>query len=335
MSEIIVEIGNTHEGSLGIATSLIDMAVNAGIKTVKFQMHIPEAEGIPDEPFRVKFSHQDENRQDYWRRVNFSLDHWKFLSSYCQNLGVEFLCTPFSVEAAKVLYQNNMVKRWKVGSGNTVDWPLIDFLTQTNLPLIISTGLVSWDEILTLQKRLVAANAWSRTTLLHCVSKYPVKLEEIDLHLMEKLSELGCKVGYSDHSGNMQVSMYAISKGAEIIEIHMTPHRNFFGPDVSSSLLPEEISQLVSYSNLNRLLSDSNRSKDTHFQEVSGLRKMFRKGVYWAEDIKEGEVVSVKHLKFLKPVDEIDVVDYEILIGRKVSQDCKVNAPVKWNEIRK
>lgn len=334
MTEIIVELGNTHEGSLGIAKSFVDMAASAGVKTVKFQMHISDAEGIPEEPFRVKFSDQDLNRQEYWKRVNFSLENWKIISTYCNSLGIEFLCTPFSIEAAQILHENKMVKRWKIGSGNTVDWPLIDYVTNTKLPLIISTGLVSWDEIQLLKARLIKNGAWERTTLLHCVSKYPVKLDEIDLHLMNQLASLECRVGYSDHSGNIYVTMNAISQGAEIIEVHMTPHRDFFGPDVSSSLLPEEIRSLIKYAEVNKKLKKSNRSKNVHFEEVSELRKIFRKGVYWSNGIKAGEVVTLSHLKFLKPVGEIDVVDFEKILGKRVLKDCTKGNFVKWSDFK-
>jgi N-acetylneuraminate synthase len=193
MSEIIVEIGNTHEGSLGIAKSFVRMAAESGVTTVKFQMHIPEHEGIPNEPFRVKFSDQDENRQSYWRRVNFSLENWGLLKQYCDQVGVEFLCTPFSVEAAEVLFENKLVKRWKIGSGNATDWPLIDYVSKTGMPLLISTGLASEAELTKVKERLVALGSWENTTLLHCVSKYPASMDQLDLHLMDELAKLGCE----------------------------------------------------------------------------------------------------------------------------------------------
>jgi N-acetylneuraminate synthase len=287
------------------------MAAESGVKTVKFQMHIPEYEGIPNEPFRVKFSDQDENRQSYWRRVNFSLENWELLKQYCDEIGVEFLCTPFSVEAAKVLFEKKLVRRWKIGSGNATDWPLIDYVSETGMPLLISTGLVSETELTKVKERLVALGSWKNTTLLHCVSKYPANIDELDLHLMDELAKFGCPVGYSDHSGNPQTTMYAMAKGASVIEVHMTPHKKFFGPDVTSSLLPEEIKSLVDFSNMCTLFEKSNRTKQQHFDEVEQLRSLFRKGVYWSKNLKPGEKVSKGDLKFLKPVSEIDVIDYE------------------------
>ena len=205
--DLIVEIGNTHEGSLGVAKSFVLMAKKAGAKAVKFQMHIAESEGTRFEPFRVNFSDQDTSRQDYWRRVNFSDSNWIKLAKFCLENDLEFICTPISLKSAEFMHENNLISRWKVGSGNAVDWPLLDFLLGTGLPLMISTGLISPNEIKLLQDYLKSNGAIERTTLLHCVSSYPVMLSEIDLHLMNELRIGGFKVGYSDHSGSIAPSL--------------------------------------------------------------------------------------------------------------------------------
>lgn len=332
-TEIIVEIGNTHEGSLGVAKSLVLMAKKAGAKTVKFQMHLAEFEGIKNEPFRVKFSEQDETRQDYWRRVNFSLQNWIHLSEFCNSEDLEFLCTPFSLEAARRLFENRLIKRWKIGSGQAVEWPLIDYVSLSGLPLIISTGLISSDEIVSLKKRLENNGAWSKTTLLHCVSQYPAPLDNLDLHLMKDLAKLGCRVGFSDHSGDPNTALYAIANGARVIEVHLTPRKDYFGPDVSSSLTPEEIESLIRFASTSNILENSNGTKELHFQRVSGLRKIFRKGVYWSESLPLGTVIQLKHLQFLKPVDGIDVIDFELLLGKQTAKEVHSGSPVQTDEI--
>ena len=326
--EIVVEIGNSHEGSIGIAKSMIRMAKDAGARTVKFQMHIAEYEGTADEPFRVAFSDQDKTRQDYWRRVNFDLDGWKVISRYCESLGIEFLCTPFSVEAAKVLFENRLVKRWKIGSGQAVDWPLIDYVGNTGLPLIVSTGLINEEEISSLAYRLQRINAWENLTLLHCVSQYPAPLENLDIHLMNELRRHARHVGFSDHSGNLHTAMFAIAQGAQIVEVHMTPSRSFFGPDSSSSLLPEEIAQLISFANLCLLLKSSNGTKQEHFERVEELRRIFRKGLYWKNSLPRGATVTLDDLTALKPVAQIDVVEIDGIIGRKLGSSTKAGEPV-------
>jgi len=333
MTEIIVEIGNSHEGSLGIAKSFVNMAMQAKCQTVKFQMHIPEAEGMPDEPFRKIFSDQDETRQGYWKRVGFSEQEWSILISYVHSLGLEFLCTPFSVEAAQWLFENKAVKRWKIGSGDAVNFPLIDYLVQTELPLIISTGLVSWEEILQLKSRLVESGAWARTTLLHCVSEYPVPLEKVGLDLIDEIAKLGCSVGYSDHSGKLAPGLAAIAKGVSILEVHMAPHELFFGPDTPASLTPGDIVFLSQFNSDLELMKTSKITKDDYFAISETMRNIFRKGIYWSRNLNSGEKVKESDLIYRKPVNGYDAKDFEKILGRKLLRDVSSQSPVSSLDI--
>ncbi len=328
MTEVIVEIGNSHEGSLGIAKSFVDMAKEANCQTVKFQMHIPEAEGMPNEPFRKIFSDQDETRQAYWKRVGFSEREWAILVSYVKSQGLEFLCTPFSTEAAQWLFDNKAVKRWKVGSGDAVNFPLIDYLANTNLPLIISTGLISWDEILQLKSRLVRLGAWERTTLLHCVSEYPVALEKVGLNLIDEISKLGCSVGYSDHSGKLAPGLAAIAKRVSILEVHMTPHELFFGPDTPASLSPSEVAFLTKFNSELEMINSSRITKDDYFLVSESMRSIFRKGVYWSRNMHSGETVAPSDLIYRKPVNGFDAKDFELILGKKLLRDTSSQNPV-------
>ena len=222
--DLIVEVGNAHEGSLGIATSFVDIVKSTGAKCIKFQMHLPEFESSENEPFRKKFSAQDKTRVDYWNRVSFSFEEWKYLVSYTKGADLEFLCTPFSVEAAKWLFENAEMQRWKVGSGEATNFPLLSFLAESKLPILISTGLVSWNELLKIREFLSARRAWERVTLMHCVSQYPTPLEFSALNLIDDLRKLDVNVGLSDHSGDVAVALRAKSIGVNTIEVHVTPH---------------------------------------------------------------------------------------------------------------
>src|SRR5690606_21742718 len=98
-TEIIAEIAQAHEGSLGIAHSYIDALAETGVDTVKFQMHIAEAESSELETFRVNFSYEDKTRYDYWKRMEFTPEQWQGIKSHCEDKGMRFLCSPFSVKA--------------------------------------------------------------------------------------------------------------------------------------------------------------------------------------------------------------------------------------------
>jgi N-acetylneuraminate synthase len=319
--DLIVEIGNAHEGSLGIATSMVDMVAKSGAKTVKFQMHIAEHESSIHEPFRKQFSLQDRNRFEYWNRVSFSFDHWKKLIDYTTDSGLEFLCSPFSLESADWLFQNGRIKRWKVGSGEATNYPLLDFLIDSNLPILLSTGLVTWNELLDIKTRFESKKAWDRVTLLHCVSMYPAPLESVSLNIFDDLFSITKNLGYSDHSGNVAVPLFAYAKGIKIIEVHMTPHKLFFGPDTQASLTPEEIQIITEMSKTWDILSSSGYSRDELFNSSSNTASIFRKGVYWKHDMQSGQVVTRQDLAFLKPSSEISAKDYETLIGKVVHRD--------------
>ena len=332
--EIIVEIGNSHEGSLGIAKSFVDMVQSTGADTVKFQMHIAEFEGLPSEEFRVKFSDQDSTRQDYWNRVSFSMDNWTLISSYANSKGLEFLCTPFSIEAAKRLMEKTSIKKWKVGSGDASNFPLIDYLISTNMPLIISTGLVSKSEIEKLIARLDSQGAKERTTLMHCVSQYPTPIESSALHLIDDLRSSGFKVGLSDHSGRVETALFGLSIGIELLEIHLTPHKLFFGPDTTSSLCVDEISALVNYRNsLRQIKSGRDISREDLYNKSTSYRSIFRKGIYWNKNLEKGHVVTLEDLTFLKPSLKIDAIDFEKVIGRKLSRKTRNYEAVEWGDL--
>jgi N,N'-diacetyllegionaminate synthase len=113
---IIAEIGQAHEGSLGILYSYIDAIARTGVDAIKFQMHIAEAESSEYEPFRIKFSLEDKTRFDYWKRMSFSLEQWKGIKDYCDTLGIDFICSPFSNLAVNWLEELG-IEQYKIGSG--------------------------------------------------------------------------------------------------------------------------------------------------------------------------------------------------------------------------
>ena len=144
--DIIAEIGQAHEGSLGIAHSYIDAMAQAGVNAIKFQTHIAEAESSEFEPFRVKFSYEDDSRFDYWKRMEFSEDQWIGLKKHCEDKGMEFLSSPFSCAAVDLL-ENIGVKRYKIGSGEVNNLLLVKKIINTGKPIILSSGMSSFAEL--------------------------------------------------------------------------------------------------------------------------------------------------------------------------------------------
>ena len=143
---VIAEIAQAHDGSLGLLHSFIDAVAQTGVNAIKFQTHVADAESSMHEPFRVNFSYEDKTRFDYWKRMEFTLDQWKDIKSHCDEVGLEFMSSPFS-NAAVDLLEEVGVERYKVGSGEVNNFLLLEKIVRTKKPLIISSGMSSYKEL--------------------------------------------------------------------------------------------------------------------------------------------------------------------------------------------
>ena len=198
---IIADIGQAHEGSVGMAHSYIDALANTGVDIVKFQTHIAEAESSLEEPFRVNFSYEDKTRYDYWKRMEFTLEQWNGLKKHCDDVDLEFMSTPSCLSAVDLLEKVG-VKRYKIGSGDLTNKLLLKKIAQTGKPTFISSGMSTMNEIRQAVKYLMQFG--NKYSIFHCTSKYPTEPEDIRLDLIKKYkSEFDCPIGFSDHSGSI------------------------------------------------------------------------------------------------------------------------------------
>lgn len=318
---IIAEVGQAHEGSLGLALSYIDALAETGVDAVKFQVHIAEAESSEFEAFRVKFSEQDKTRFDYWKRMEFSLEEWKFLKQRCDEKKVEFLASPFSNNAVELLEEVG-VKRYKVGSGEVNNFLLLEKIAQTGKPVILSSGMSSFEELDKtaefLKKRKV------EFSILQCTTAYPTKPEDFGLNVITQLIDrYKVPVGYSDHSAKIETSIAATALGAEILEFHAVFDRRSFGPDASSSLEIDEIKTLVqAVKNIQTSLQHPVDKADN--SRFSGLKNIFEKSLAINKDLPAGHTLTFADLEAKKPKGYgVDASQFEKLIGRELKNDMK------------
>src|SRR5215207_10601930 len=239
---LIGEVGQAHDGSLGMAHSYIDAIADAGATAVKFQTHIAAAESTRHESWRVRFSYEDETRYDYWRRMEFSAEQWAGLARHAADRGLIFLSSPFSVEAVDLLEKVGM-PAWKIASGEVSNVVLLRRVFKTGVPILLSTGMSNWPEI---DKAVsLIAEAGVPHAVLQCTSAYPVGPDQLGLNVLAELRErYRVPVGLSDHSGTIAPSIAAIALGATILEVHVTLSRRAFGPDVPASITPDELREL-------------------------------------------------------------------------------------------
>src|SRR5687768_16079635 len=167
---IIGEVAQAHDGSLGMAHAFIDAIAAAGADAVKFQTHIAAAESTPGEPWRVKFSPQDETRYAYWKRMEFTEEQWHGLKQHAAEKGLLFLSSPFSVEAVDLLTRVG-VAGWKVASGEVATTPMFEQMARSGLPFLLSTGMSSLGEIDDAVRRVYAYGV--PLAVMQCTTAYP------------------------------------------------------------------------------------------------------------------------------------------------------------------
>jgi N,N'-diacetyllegionaminate synthase len=323
---IIAEVGQAHDGSLGVAHSYIDALADTGIDAVKFQTHIAEAESSLEEPFRVKFSYEDKTRYDYWKRMEFTYDQWVGLKEHCEVKGLEFISSPFSNAAVDIL-ESLGVNRYKIGSGEVSNYLLLKKIALTNKPIILSSGLSTIEELAKNVEFLKPYN--NKLSILQCTTSYPTDPSQWGLNvLLELKNKFKLPIGFSDHSGDIYAGLAAATLGAEILEFHVVFDKRTFGPDSRSSLTIEEVIRLVQgvkqiETSLNNKINKNDKSK------LCVLKKIFGKSLAINRPLLKGDKIKFDFLETKKPLGVgIPSEKYNVIVGRKVSRDMK-----KWEFI--
>lgn len=325
--ELIAEIGQAHDGSLGIAHSYIDALAETGVNAVKFQTHIAEAESSHAEHFRVKFSYEDETRFDYWRRMEFTRDQWAGLKLHCEERGIEFISSPFSVAAVDLL-ENLNVKRYKIGSGELSNYLMLERIARTAKPIILSSGMSDWSELdQSIQFLKPFGNPLS---LLQCTTSYPSPPEKWGLSaITEMINRYKIPIGYSDHSGEIYACLAAAALGATILEFHVVFDSLMFGPDSKSSLNLQQVRQLVTGVRSIQVSLKSGHLKND-ISSFAALRMMFGKSLAINKTLPPDHTITLDDLESKKPGGlGVSAKDFQRVIGRKLR-----HALPKWSFLK-
>ncbi len=328
---LIAEVAQAHDGSLGTAHAFIDLVADAGFDAVKFQTHFAHAESTLDEPFRVTFSRQDQDRYSYWKRMEFSPQQWRGLQEHAEERSLLFLSTPFSIEAFKLLEDLN-VPVWKLGSGEFRSWELVNAMMTTGKPILLSTGMSTLMEIEAMVHRIQAHG--NELVLMQCTSRYPTPLENVGLNVFSLFKErFGCAVGLSDHTGTLWPALAAMARGVSVVEVHVALHRRAFGPDVSASLLPDELTFLARARNAFATMDAHPVDKDALAEEMRSLREIFSRSVCVAWPVSAGAVLTAKDLIMKKPGGGIPYDQLDSLVGRKLKRAVTPDRLLSWDDL--
>lgn len=328
---LIAEVGQAHEGSLGIAHSYIDAVAESGVDAIKFQTHIAGAESTLHDQFRINFSYEDASRFDYWKRMEFTEQQWIGIKDHCDHVGIIFLSSAFSVEAIELLDRIGM-PAWKVGSGEISNPLMLDAMLKTSKPILLSSGMSSWKEIDESVAELSEKKA--EYALFQCTSKYPTSLKEIGLNVLREMKgKYNVPVGLSDHSGETSVAYSAIANNADILEFHIVFNKKMFGPDTKSSLDFDQLNQVVKFRNDNFNIKNNPVDKDCMAKELSSIKELFNKSLVLKKSLKKGSIIKKGHLTAKKPCTGIPVQKIDQCIGRRIINDLPAGHILNWDDL--
>ena len=314
---IVAEVGSVHDGSFGNAFKLIEAASRCSVNSVKFQTHIASAETLPNAPMPPYF--KGEPRFEYFERTGFSLEKWRALKTHADEQGVEFISSPFSIEAVELLEKVG-VKRYKVGSGEITNLPMLDVIAKTGKPIIISSGMSSWSELDEAVNTLL--NHHDQITLLQCTSEYPCPYEQVGLNVMLEMRErYRLPVGLSDHTLTLYASLAAVTLGAVVIERHFTFSRLMYGSDARHSLEPSEMADLVKGIRAIETMLSTQVDKDGMANRLRDMKDIFEKSVVSLVNIPAGTVLTSEMLGVKKPGTGLPAKRLSELIGRRAVRD--------------
>lgn len=327
------------------AKALVDQAVLAGADAIKFQTH-----NVEDEQLNIKITSPHFKSVDRYnwltRNTNATPveDFWRPLKDYCNQKGIVFMSTPMSRGAAKRLSEVG-VPIWKIGSGDILDFVAMDYMRTTGLPIIMSSGMSTLEEVERGFNFLRAKN--KHVALMHCLSKYPGLPEEANLAVMELYREKfsGTPVGFSENSLGIEPSIFAVALGATIIEKHFTLNRDLWGSDHKVSSTPEEFKKMVQAI---RLLENNPEKKAELLKSpivaaVKGLkeknlkedervfRPLFRKTLVAGREIKAGESITAEMLYAMRPQKYalgLPSEKYEEVLGKITAKDLEKYEPI-------
>ncbi|MHB1126569.1 MAG: N-acetylneuraminate synthase [Bacillota bacterium] len=344
---IIAEAGVNHNGSIDIATELINVAADAGANAVKFQTFRAEELTIKSAPkasYQIKNTDIEESQYDMIKKLELSEHAHKVLLKHCRTRGIEFLSTPFDLKSIELLARKLELARLKLPSGELTNSLLLLKAAQTGKPLILSTGMSDLREIenalgvlafgYTQAEEKPSLMAFHKAfysevgqvalkknlILLHCTSEYPAPFEDVNLKAMDTLrSAFGLPVGLSDHTPGIAITIAAAARGACAIEKHFTLDKNLPGPDHKASLEPDELKLMVrSIREVECALG--NGLKIPSSGEINN-REIVRKSVVAARNIKRGELLDETNLTVKRPGNGISPMNFWELMGQEAEKD--------------
>lgn len=325
---VIAEAGVNHNGEPALAHRLVDIAAEAGADAVKFQTFRPAslvAAGAGAAPYQERRGMTTQRQM--LEALTLPEGAWPGLAAHAAERGLVFLSTAFDLASLDLLLELE-VAALKVPSGELDNLPFIRELAGRGLPLLVSTGLGTIDEV---AAAVSAAEEAPALALLHCVTAYPAPVKASNLRSIVTMAErFRVPVGWSDHTEGSVTAIAAVTLGAAVLEKHFTTDRRLSGPDHAASAEPAELASYVSAVR-DAASSLGDGIKRPAAAEVENLR-FARRSYYAVRDLRTGEVVSAQDVALLRPADGLS--PSADVVGRAVARDVAAGRALTAEDLR-
>ena len=327
---IIAEMSANHCGDKELAKKIIKEAKHSGADAVKIQTYTPDTMTIDckNDYFRLNCGTIWDGTY-YYDLYKEAYTPWEWqleLKSYADELGIDFFSTPFDKTSADFL-EDLGVEKYKIASFEAIDYEFVKYVAAKGKPVIISTGISSFDEILEVINVCKSVGN-DDITVLKCTSAYPAKIDDMNIltikDMIEKFSPYNVKVGLSDHSMSNEVAIAAISLGACVIEKHFTLDRSLGGADSDFSLNPAEFSKLVESVRL------TERALGVVSYDINSNNRILARSLFVVADIKKGEKFTPENVRSIRPNFGLHPRYYSDIIGKCAKCDIKRGTPLKF-----
>ena len=330
---VIAEAGVNHEGKLDLAKRLIDEAARGGAHAIKFQTYKAETIASVNSPYYWDISKEPTKSQfELFKKYDkFWKKEFEELKTECDKSGIEFLSTPFDVNAADFL--NELMPVFKISSSDITNIPFIRHICKFGKPIILSTGASS---IMEIHEAVEVINEYSiPLSLLHCILNYPTLDENANLGMIMdlKIKFPDAIPGYSDHTmpGTMEVLKLAYLLGAVILEKHFTFDKALPGNDHYHAMDKDDLKYF--FSDMERIFLLLGDFKKKPIPSEEKAIQNARRSLVINKKISKGEEITIEHLTYKRPASGISPRFIDEVIGRKVLKDLDEDTILKWNMI--
>lgn len=322
---VIAEGCDNHMGNMEDAKEMCRRAKLAGADCIKFQHHLPDEEMLKDVPMSSNF---DIPLYDFLKLHALTLDQHVELMNYCKKIGIQYLCTPFSLKAAYELNEIG-VDAFKIGSGEMTDIPSLVKIAELGKPMIISTGMCTVDEIERTYQALIKTEI--PLIFTNCLSEYPPKYEDVNLGVIPKMREYFPEVviGHSDHTPDLYTCFGAVAVGAKLIEKHVILDKRTPGPDQSVSIDFDDLYHLVD--GVHKVEAALGCEKRVHDAE-DPIREWAFRSIVTRCPISKGQTITHDMIWSKRPGTGIPSHRMEEIIGKKATVNIGENVLLKESD---